>query len=208
MLNKLDFDLWANEYDQTVKVSEENDQYPFAGYKEILNTIYNEIMQKEQSNVLDIGFGTAVITSKLYENGHQIDGIDFSTKMIEIAKQKMPQANLMEWDISNGVPHFLRENTYDSILSTYTLHHLTDNEKVMFIKNLLPLLKDKGKLFIGDVAFQTREQLNTCRIESIDYWDEDEFYFVFKEIASKLSDFCTCEFHPISQCGGIFVISN
>lgn len=208
MLNKLGFDLWANEYDQTVKVSEENDQYPFAGYKEILNTIYNEIMQKEQSNVLDIGFGTAVITSKLYENGHQIDGIDFSTKMIEIAQQKMPQANLMEWDITNGVPHFLREHTYDSILSTYALHHLTDDEKVMFIKNLLPLLKDKGKLFIGDIAFQTREQHDACRIESINYWDEDEFYFIVEEIATKLRDFCTCDFYPISHCGGIFVISN
>lgn len=208
MLNKLGFDLWANEYDQTVKVSEENDQYPFAGYKEILNTIYNEIMQKEQSNVLDIGFGTAVITSKLYENGHQIDGIDFSTKMIEIAQQKMPQANLMEWDISDGVPHFLQKHTYDSILSTYALHHLTDSEKVKFIKNLLPLLKEDGKLYIGDIAFQTREQHDACRIESINYWDEDEFYFIFEEITTKLRDFCTCDFYPISHCGGIFVISN
>lgn len=207
MLNKLGFDLWAGEYDQTVKVSEENDQYPFAGYKEILNTIYNEIMQKEQSNVLDIGFGTAVITAKLYENNHQIDGIDFSTKMIEIAQQKMPQANLMEWDISKGVPHFLKENTYDSILSTYALHHLTDNEKVIFIKNLLPLLKDKGKLFIGDVAFQTKEQHNACRNDSINYWDEDEFYFIYEEIAPILKDFCECNFYRISHCGGIFVIS-
>lgn len=207
MLNKLGFDLWADEYDQTVKISEENDQYPFAGYKEVLNTIYNEIMQNEQSNVLDIGFGTAVITSKLYENGHQIDGIDFSTKMIEIANQKMPQANLLEWDISNGVPQFLKKDTYDFIISTYVLHHLTDDEKVIFIKNLLPLLKEKGKIFVGDVAFQTREQHNICRKESIDYWDEDEFYFVYEEIALLLKEVCKCEFYPKSHCGGIFVIA-
>lgn len=48
-------------------------EYPFAGYKKILNTIYNEVMQ------FDIGFGTGILTSKLYEKGHHIDGIDFST---------------------------------------------------------------------------------------------------------------------------------
>ncbi len=50
MLNKQGFDLWANEYDQTVRVSEESNLYPFAGYKEILNTIFNEVMQNEKSD--------------------------------------------------------------------------------------------------------------------------------------------------------------
>lgn len=84
MLNNQGFDLWADSYDETVQISEENNQYPFAGYKQILNIIFNEVMQKKKSKVLDIGFGTAVLTSKLYEKGHQIDGIDFSSKMISI----------------------------------------------------------------------------------------------------------------------------
>lgn len=207
MLNKLGFDLWANEYDQTVKVSEENDRYPFAGYKEILNTIYNEIMQKKQSNILDIGFGTAVLTTKLYDNNHSIDGLDFSPKMIKIAQTKMPQANLMEWDISMGLPDFLKGHKYDSIVSTYTIHHLSDREKVTFIKNLLPLLKGDGKVLIGDIAFQTRKQLKSCRNKSIQDWDEDEFYFVNEEISPLLKEFCQCDFYPISHCGGVFIIS-
>ncbi|EIM07029.1 SAM-dependent methyltransferase [Planococcus antarcticus DSM 14505] len=51
--------------------------YPFTGYKNILNMVFNEITKKEQSHVLDIGFGTGVVALKLYENGHQIDGLDF-----------------------------------------------------------------------------------------------------------------------------------
>ena len=88
MLNKQGFDLWANEYDQTVRISEESNLYPFAGYKEILNTIFNEVMQNEKSEVLDIGFGTGVLTHKLYENGHQVDGIDFSGEMMRLPKLK------------------------------------------------------------------------------------------------------------------------
>lgn len=205
MLNSRDFNLWADNYDQTVQVSEENNLYPFAGYRKILNTIFSEVMHKETSSVLDIGFGTGVLASKLYENGHQIDGIDFSTKMISIAKSKMPNANLIEWDISRGLPPEILENKYDSIISTYTLHHLTDEDKVSFINNLIPILKKNGKIFIGDIAFETREKLNKCRQDNSKYWDEDEYYFVYDEINYSLK--YECEFYPISHCGGIFIIS-
>lgn len=205
MLSNQGFNLWAENYDKTVQLSEENNLYPFAGYKNILNIIFNEAMQKMDSNILDIGFGTGVLTSKLYANGHQIDGIDFSSKMMTIAQSKMPNANLIEWDISNGFPPDLLGKKYDSIISTYALHHLTDKEKGIFINNLIPLLKKDGKIFIGDIAFETREKLNACRQESIAYWDDDEFYFVYDEINSALKN--ACEFYPISHCGGVFIIS-
>lgn len=123
------------------------------------------------------------------------------------AKSKMPMANLIEWDISNGLPDFVQEKTYDSIISTYALHHLTDEEKVVFIQKLLPLISENGKIFIGDIAFQTRGKLEICRTNSIDYWDEDEFYFVSDEISSSLKNICNCEFHPMSHCGGVFIIT-
>ncbi|QQZ09843.1 class I SAM-dependent methyltransferase [Heyndrickxia vini] len=207
MLSKQGFDLWANDYDQTVQLSEENNQYPFAGYKEILNTIFNEVMQKPSSHILDIGFGTGVLTTKLYEHGQHIDGIDFSAKMIEIAKEKMPHAHLIECDFSQGLPDEIKVKRYDSIISTYALHHLTDENKVAFIKELLPLLNDHGEIYIGDIAFETREKLEDCRQESLAYWDPDEYYFVNEEIALALSDVCKCEFHAISHCGGVFIIS-
>lgn len=204
MLSNQGFNLWADEYDKTVQLSEENNLYPFAGYKEILNVIFNEVMQKKNSEVLDIGFGTGVLTSKLYSNGHQIDGVDFSSKMIAIAQSVMPDANLIEWDISTGLPPEILGKKYDSIISTYTLHHLTDKEKIEFIANLRLLLKKDGKIFIGDISFETREKLNKCRQDNIEYWDDDEFYFVYEEISSLLEN--ECEFYPVSHCGGVFII--
>lgn len=207
MLNKQGFDLWANDYDQTVQISEENNRYPFAGYKEILNAIFNEAMQKECSHILDIGFGTGILASRLYEEGHRIDGVDFSAEMIAIAQAKMPKAKLIEGDIAEGLPQELRGETYDSIISTYALHHLTDEGKVNFIKELLLSLTAGGKIYIGDIAFKTREQLEQCRKDSIDYWDRDEFYFVYEEIKEALDGICRCEFHPVSHCGGVLVLS-
>jgi putative AdoMet-dependent methyltransferase len=37
MLNSTGFDLWANGYDKSVNLSEKNDEYPFAGYRDLLN---------------------------------------------------------------------------------------------------------------------------------------------------------------------------
>lgn len=208
LLNQQGFDLWADGYDQTVQLSEENQQYPFAGYKDILNKIFNEVMQVPASTVLDIGFGTGVLTAKLYEHGHKIDGLDFSSKMMAIAQAKMPQANLIEWDLSKGLPVTLMNYQYDAIVSTYALHHFTDEQKVTYITQLLQQLTPDGKILIGDVAFQTREQLEQCRQDSKGYWDDDEFYFVHEELKTRLENCCQLQFYPISHCGGVFVISN
>jgi len=206
LLTKQGFDLWADNYDHTVQLSEESNLYPFAGYKKVLNTIFNEVMQKPNSKILDIGFGTGVLTHKLYEYGHQIDGIDFSKKMLEMAKSKMPLANLMEYDFTEGLPINIKGEKYDSIISTYALHHFTDQRKIEFICELLTLLKEGGRIFIGDISFHTRADLEKCKHDSIEYWDPDEFYIVADEISVALDQF-RCEFHPMSHCGGVFVIS-
>lgn len=104
MLDDIGFDLWAAGYDKSVNISEESNAYPFAGYKDVLNYIYNQVRKQNGVNILDIGFGTGILTTQLYNVGYNITGIDFSTKMIDIAKQKMPHATLIKWDFSKGLP--------------------------------------------------------------------------------------------------------
>ncbi len=55
MLNEAGFDLWADGYEESVDVSDENNSYPFAGYKKILNRICGIVAQKKEGVVLDIG---------------------------------------------------------------------------------------------------------------------------------------------------------
>ncbi len=51
-------------------------------------------------------------------------------------------------------------------MATYSLHHLTDEQKVSFLRSLYDCLKEDGKILIGDVAFETRDKLNQCRQEA------------------------------------------
>lgn len=102
MLDNKGFDLWANGYDKSVNLSDEENTYPFAGYKEVLNKIYGIVHEKSNGTILDIGFGTGVLTQKLYNDGYTIYGIDFSEKMIEIARSKMPTAVLLNKTFPKG----------------------------------------------------------------------------------------------------------
>ena len=62
MLDDKGFSLWADDYDKSVGLSDENYTYPFAGYKAILDIIYNRVLSVASKNVLDIGFGTGTLT--------------------------------------------------------------------------------------------------------------------------------------------------
>lgn len=200
MLNNAGFNLWADSYDKSVGLSEESNSYPFAGYKTVLNTIYNNVLSNSGKAVLDIGFGTAVLTSKLYASGCAIYGQDFSSRMIELAQEKMPEAKLYQGDFSQGLVADLRQKKYDAIIATYSMHHLTDSQKVSFLKDLLPLLNDGGSIYIGDVAFKTRSQLENCKMQVGDGWDNDEIYFVYDELKEE---FPKLQFEQLSHCSGV-----
>ena len=204
MLDKTGFDLWADGYDRAVGISDEENTYPFAGYREVLGSIFQTVMEKRNAAVLDLGFGTGTLTAKLYEHGCSIYGQDFSPRMIELASAKMPGALLCQGDFTRGLAEPLRHRRYDFIVATYALHHLTDGQKVEFLSSLCGQLNESGQILIGDVAFETRDKLDQCRREAGDAWDDEEFYFVADELKSA---FPSLSFRPVSYCAGILTIA-
>lgn len=188
MLNNRGFDLWADGYDKTVGISDEENTYPFAGYKKVLGFIFQTIMRDENAVVLDIGFGTGTLTTKLYERGCSIYGQDFSSRMIALASEKMPNAQLYRGTFQ-GLAEPLRSFRYDYIVATYSLHHLTDTQKRDFLLDLRNYLKENGKIIIGDVAFETRKDLEQCKLKAEDTWDNDEIYFVVEELRKDFGSF-------------------
>ncbi len=97
----------------------------------------------------------------------------------------------------------MKEQRYDAIIATYSLHHLNDKDKVKFIKELIGVLNENGVIYIGDVAFDTREDLEKCKKQCGKHWDNEEIYFVYDEI---MKDFINSEFVKYSECAGIIKI--
>ena len=203
MLDQKGFDLWAEGYDRSVELSDEEARFPFAGYKALLNEIYNRVLAGPHRTVLDIGFGTAFLTSRLYQAGAQIFGQDFSAEMVRLAREKMPEAQLYQGDFARGLRAELKENRYDAAIATYSLHHLDGGQKVRFLRELLPLLNEGGRIYIGDVAFRTRAELEACRAECGAEWDAEECYPVAEELRQAIPEL---RFFPVSFCAGIMAI--
>lgn len=203
MLDSEGFDLWADGYDESVHLCEEDDEYPFAGYKRVLGEIYRRVMERGGGDVLDLGFGTGVLTSRLYDAGCRISGVDFSEKMIALAKAKLPEALLVQSDFSKGLPEEIMRRRFDSIISTYAFHHLRDGAKPDFLRKLSTLLKPGGEILIGDISFVTRQDLEMCREKYRDSWDNDEEYFVAEELQKTLGEGIACEYRKMSHCAGI-----
>lgn len=204
MLDQVGFDAWAAEYDNSVSQSEQAGEYPFAGYEAVLDTICRAVLAGGCESVLDLGFGTAALTERLYRAGLRVAGVDFSANMCAIAQQKMPNARLLQHDFSLGLPEALAGERFDAIVCTYALHHLTDAQKVAFLRELLAHLAPGGRVFIGDIAFATREALQACRAQSGDEWDEDEIYLVADELLPQLAG---ARFTPVSHCAGILTLA-
>ena len=203
MLNSNGFDAWADGYDESVRLADENDAYPFAGYAAILKEIYGRVCASGAKAVLDIGFGTGTLAGQLYQQGCDVFGQDFSSRMIQLAQGKMPRAQLYQGDFSLGLVQALKQQRYDAIIATYALHHLTDEQKAAFLQELLPLLQDNGCIYVGDVAFATRAQLEQCKAQAGDDWDASEIYFVYDELKQA---FPQLQFEPVSHCAGLLTL--
>ena len=59
------------------------------------------------------------------------------------------------------------------------------------------------RILIGDVAFETRDELEKCKKSAGDEWDNDEIYFVVEELRKYFSEI---SFMPVSYCAGILTL--
>lgn len=77
-------------------------------------------------------------------------------------------------------------------------------EKVSFLRMLRDHLNPGGQILIGDVAFETRSQLEQCRKDVGDEWDDEEIYFIVDELKK---DFPSLAFEQVSYCAGILSLA-
>ncbi len=204
MLGSHGFDLWADGYDASVGLSDEADSYPFAGYKQVLARVYGILRNTQARRVLDIGCGTGVLGTKLCAAGVDVTGIDFSREMLKIARGRMPEAQLLEWDFSGGLPKQVKTRKFDAAVCTYALHHLKDEKKLMLLSEMEQCVRPGGHILIGDISFETAQMREQCRAENVN-WDDEEFYMAMDEMRGRIKG-AVYTYRQISVCAGILEI--
>jgi len=116
-----------------------------------LTKIKEQIAEHTQSGnkVLDLGCGTGTLAQMCIEQGAEVTGVDANSGMLEVAKRNSPSANYLNVSLSNLDEHFSDES-FDIILSTLAFSELTRAERVHVMKEIKRILKNDGKVLIGD----------------------------------------------------------
>src|SRR3989344_6092830 len=101
---------------------------------------------KPNSLVLDAGCGAGTKSKYLIDRGLKVVGIDFSDKLIEIAKREAPSGNFFVMDINEADK--LKEN-FDGIFAQAVLLHIQKKDAEKTLNKLLGVLKPGGYLYIA-----------------------------------------------------------
>ncbi|UCE10969.1 MAG: class I SAM-dependent methyltransferase [Candidatus Thorarchaeota archaeon] len=199
------FDSWAENYDDFVDTV--SDRFPFAGYHQVLDRMVELSDPKEGMRVLDMGIGTGGLAKRFVDFNCEIWGLDYSSKMLEKAAQKVPSAHLVKADIRSEWPSELRIG-FDLIVSAYSIHHLDLNAKLDTIKRMHDeLLNKEGRIVIGDVSFRSFAERAAARRELAHEWDDYEYYWAADETKTMLwGEGLYVVYEQISFCGGVYLI--
>lgn len=198
------FDLWAHTYDESVLKCDQDNQYPFAGYQKAHDAVFAAVLKAGARTLLDVGVGTGLLAKRMADADMVVTGIDSSENMLAKAQTRVPGMQVIWHDITNGLPNSIRDQTFDGIISTYTLHHVQDTAKSQLIHSLFARLAPGGILAIADISFESKQSREQYRLSNLNQWDENEYYIAYDELSSMLQ--LPASYMQISHCAGVLIL--
>ena len=131
---------------------------------------YNDIICNiNNKNAIDLGCGLGQDSIWLFERGFNVISCDFSEKATNKFKAMYPNANIMNFDIVDGLP--FESNSVGLINANLSIHYF-DMNKTMEIFDSIYKTLERGGLFIGRVNSDKNEYVNDDYIKV-----EENFYY-------------------------------
>src|ERR1700754_1286417 len=104
--------------------------------------------------VADIGCGNGVLACEAALLGAEVDAIDISPAMLELAKIYARDRKAAVRTQPAGMLSFAYQpNSYDLIVSEFTLHHLPDFWKAVALARIFAALKPSANFYLRDIVF-------------------------------------------------------
>jgi tRNA (cmo5U34)-methyltransferase len=114
---------------------------------------------KKPLKILDIGTGTGLLSSFIYEKYQESDYtlIDISVEMIGQAKKRFSGLKNFSY-IIDDYANYTFTGKFDVIVSSLSIHHLEDTEKELLYSSIFKIL-EPGGVFINGDQFLCRNSL-------------------------------------------------
>jgi 2-polyprenyl-3-methyl-5-hydroxy-6-metoxy-1,4-benzoquinol methylase len=106
--------------------------------------------------IADIGCGNGVMACEAAMMGAEVDAIDISPAMLALAEIQARDRKVAIRIQSAGLLSFAYQpNSYDLVVSEFTLHHLPDFWKTVALARILGALKPGACFFLRDIVFSS-----------------------------------------------------
>lgn len=139
-------------------------------------------------DVLDIGCAMGSFTKYISDKGYNVDGIDISSNLIDIARRKVPEVNFQVMDMLD----LKIDKLYDGIMFINSTIHIEKKNMLDLFKNVSKLLKDDGIIFIilleGDGEMYVEEPLDPSIKEFVNFYSKGEIEEVFNGAGLSIID--------------------
>lgn len=134
------YQIWARRYDNDAGVN--------PAIVAERNRLIRFLLPKETDVILEIGCGTGRLTIPISKRCTKIVGVDFSEKMLKVAREKSKKCENIEYrkiDARKGLP--FKDRYFDKVIGPLVINHI-ENPNGLF-KEVHRVLKNRG-LFVFD----------------------------------------------------------
>ena len=111
--------------------------------------------------VADLGCGTGALSLLLADQGHRVDGVDFSPAMIELARAKAGDRADVGFRVEDAAAVSLAPGSYDTVLCRHVLWAMPD--PLAALRHWTGLLTHGGRLVLVEGCWSTGAGLTAER---------------------------------------------
>ena len=132
----------ASYYDRNTQSYSESNKSP----ADFIDEFLGYLRSNKGKTVLDLGSGPGVNAGYMASKGFQVVGIDISEKMVELAKKRYPH---VEFRLGDMTKLTFPADSFDGILASYSLIHLTKDVVAFVLAKLYEILRPGGLIYIS-----------------------------------------------------------
>jgi len=171
------------------KIAEEYqaDRHAFDHVKELGE--FASLLPKN-AKVLDVGCGAGIPVAKfLVDSGFEVVGVDFSEKMLKLARKNMPQTTFIGKDMTKL--GFV-DNSFDGLAAFYSIIHVPREKHSRLFKSFNKILKPNGIMLacMGPDEWEATDEYYGTKMFWSQYSPEKSLQFVkdagFEVISDKI----------------------
>lgn len=168
--------------------------------QDLSDTPYIDMFLKNVNGhkILDIGCGPGTLSGYIANKGYEVDAIDFSEEMLNIARNQIKNVNFINADMRN----ITINKKYNGIMLAYSLFHISKEEVKDVLLTYHDLLENDGVMLIilqdGQGESYVEENLEKGLKKFVNYYsfeeiekvlDDSGFIVIDKERKKTLSEF-------------------